>query len=569
MTRLTVVVVCFAFILALAAGRSEAQVQWAGGKQPEPGPVLNCDDDNQGRCADLWDHVNEYGEYIGHDEPSLLFYSHRPGAGNSSIYKVVLPRESLLQPTQDGRGGTFNFQLHPAFWFGMDLCDTQSAPNFTEVCNPDTDDNIFDNPDPNAPDYIGHHPGGAFLELQFYPPGWVGSPQLIDSTQYFAAAAIFSFGTSQVTGQRNNLDCRRKVGTESANFAVITNNGVPLFPPNPLGLPFGNFKPDLSNVLVMNPGDTLLVAILDTPDGLLLFIKDLTTGDSGSMVASVANGFGQVMFQPDPDPAHPSVTCSVQPYAFHPMYSTASEHTRLTWTAHSYNVAFSDEIGHFEYCTQASNNPPFLCTIPGPNDTAGLDVDDRPCFGPSQPFFPPPPFIQITGCRGSDVDFDGVPYNLNWAGTFTNPILDFIFHPRPIRFTSPVFIGEDGLQNYSRVAFEADFPAIESTCNVLTGAGCTNPPQGANFYPIYTTRRGRDHDEDSDDICTWQFGGRHIPGTTNDFGGSPATEYGGLLQLAFPVPGGTVSVFEDNRRVLRHNPCRVDLDDLVREHMPR
>jgi hypothetical protein len=33
------------------------------------------------------------------------------------------------------------------------------------------------------------------------------------------------------------------------------------------------------------------------------------------------------------------------------MYSTSGEHTPVPWAARSYNVAFSDEIGHFEYCS--------------------------------------------------------------------------------------------------------------------------------------------------------------------------------------------------------------------------
>ena len=62
------------------------------------------------------------------------------------------------------------------------------------------------------------------------------------------------------------------------------------------------------------------------------------------MTASVANGFAQILFEPA------SSTCHESPYAFRPMYSTSSEHTRVPWAAHTYNVAFSDEIGHFEYC---------------------------------------------------------------------------------------------------------------------------------------------------------------------------------------------------------------------------
>jgi hypothetical protein len=37
---------------------------------------------------------------------------------------------------------------------------------------------------------------------------------------------------------------------------------------------------------------------------------------------------------------------------FHPTYATSSEHTRNTWTAHTYNIAFADEIGHYEYCNR-------------------------------------------------------------------------------------------------------------------------------------------------------------------------------------------------------------------------
>ena len=59
------------------------------------------------------------------------------------------------------------------------------------------------------------------------------------------------------------------------------------------------------------------------------------------------------------------------------MYSTSSEHTRVPWAAHSYNVAFSDEIGHFEYCNRA--NPQGSCVNPGVNDKK-KDADDQGCF---------------------------------------------------------------------------------------------------------------------------------------------------------------------------------------------
>ena len=94
----------------------------------------------------------------------------------------------------------------------------------------------------------------------------------------------------------------------------------------------------------MNSGDKLTVDMHDTAAGLKVVIHDLTTGQTGSMTASIANGFGHPLYQPN------SSTCTDQKYAFHPMYSTSSPDTRVLWAAHSYNVAYSDEIGHFEYC---------------------------------------------------------------------------------------------------------------------------------------------------------------------------------------------------------------------------
>ncbi len=61
------------------------------------------------------------------------------------------------------------------------------------------------------------------------------------------------------------------------------------------------------------------------------------------MTASIANGFGQILYEPD------ATECHVAPYAFHPMYDTAVARG-TTWGAHTTNVGVSDEIGHFEYC---------------------------------------------------------------------------------------------------------------------------------------------------------------------------------------------------------------------------
>jgi hypothetical protein len=226
------------------------------------------------------------------------------------------------------------------------------------------------------------------------------------------------------------------------------------------------------------------------------------------------------------------------------MYSTSSEHTRVPWAAHSYNVAFADEIGHFEYCANVLNDG----TCGGdPNDPNGPDGDDVGCLPASESLR-----IQIGGCIGTDNDFDGVSYQKTWPGSLTNPGQDVRLHPRSILFSSPTF---NGGRNYSRVAFEADLPRIEAadfggSCNRDTGANCVNPPPGANFYPIFSTRN-------NDEVgCFWQLGGTHIPGTKNTFGGTSTAEFGPLLFVDYPGPGFTpIHRTNDFRRVLTNNPC--------------
>src|SRR4029077_12007020 len=117
------------------------------------------------------------GKYVGHDEPGINFYSDVSGSGNNSGWKIVLPRDPATYPTDANPSGTggptvWNFQLHTAFWMGMALCDTESYPEYIHNCNPNSDENIFDDPNPKSKKYIGPHPGTAFLELQLYPPGW-------------------------------------------------------------------------------------------------------------------------------------------------------------------------------------------------------------------------------------------------------------------------------------------------------------------------------------------------------------------------------------------------------------
>jgi hypothetical protein len=238
----------------------------------------------------------------------------------------------------------------------------------------------------------------------------------------------------------------------------------------------------------------------------------------------------------------------MKPYAFHPEYDTGNPRGN-TWSAHTYNVSFSDEIGHFENCLQLDAD--FNCAVPPPNDPGGvLDDDDVFCVPGADSTL-----IKINGCFASDGDWDGASYRNDWPGTDPNRKRDKQFHPTPVMFTSPL---ANGKTNYSRVAFEADLPRIEAAdsqfnppfCNRTTGADCVNPPTGAAFYPIFSTRK--DHD-----TCTWQEGGPFIPGTINKFGGNSTTEYGPLLLTPYPSTGNTI-VFRYNnfQNDLGTNPCR-------------
>jgi len=395
------------------------------------------------------------------------------------------------------------------------------------------------------------------MEMQFYPPGWLDSN---DPTRWTSALNIDSLSQNPNTAEDQNRACQAAAvgGIEYVNFAFITKDGVRTGPPSPLLANGNTFTPN-ADTLFYNPGDLLRIVLQDTSHGLKITITDLTTPQSGSMTASAANGFAQILFDPTGTSCDP--TTHNLPYDFHPMYATSSEHTRVPWAAHSYNIAFSDEIGYFEYCSTVSSEAG-TCTSSGASDPPGPGRDENFCFDADfASFFG---LIPIGGCLDTDVEFDGVPYQLVWPGTFTNPTQDRLVHAQPVKFTSPLFKdGEGETQDYSRVAFETDPPRIEFATNPPCqrhisnpadpnpGQDCVNPPVGVPFYPFFTTRGG-----DEGENCMWQEGGAHIPGTTNIFGGSSTTEFGSLLALAYPAAGGVPTFrFNDFRQVLKRNPC--------------
>ena len=117
-----------------------------------------------------WRKPGEYGQlednghYIGHDEPTVQFYSNQPGSSTNVTYVQTLPRDPRKLPTVHGplKDTTHFFELMPALWYSMALCDPNSYPLLP--CKPDSDTNS-----PHG-SYLGG--GSALLELQFYPPGF-------------------------------------------------------------------------------------------------------------------------------------------------------------------------------------------------------------------------------------------------------------------------------------------------------------------------------------------------------------------------------------------------------------
>jgi len=292
----------------------------------------------------------------------------------------------------------------------------------------------------------------------------------------------------------------------------VTKSGKPIGPTGPDNANTRTFTPT-SDVLLMSPSDRVTVSMHDTPDGFFVEIADQTTGQTGTMTAGAGNGWRHIVWDPK------NFNCKGEPYSFHPMFDTAAPpypngqpRQWPMWTVHTFNVSMSDEIGHFET----------------PDQHGDGNSEERPCYnGP-----------YIRGCLGSDIDFDGHSYLPDWPDGDSN-------HPGPWTFSSPQ--SRDSQGNWSSVIthtrFEADIPAVDAACNVITGAGCTVPPNGAAFYPWF-------HLITANGGCAWALS-NDIPGQLNDFGGLQAA-WGPLESTDFG--GGFVASFNNASEVIA-NPC--------------
>lgn len=507
------------------------------------------------------------GWYVGHDEPSVKFISSAPGSANAMTYVMRLAVDPKAAPTTSPNGRTVSdyAELSPAPWFGLPICDPRSYPQ--NRCTPDSDSNAgaINNP---------RDAGSAFMELQFYPPGftpWIDGPSC-DATHYCAALNIDSlectFGFASC-----NANC-----VEPVNFAFLQRDGVPAGPPSPQLTNLSTLTPN-NETLLMNQGDELVVSIRDTQDGLLTRVNDLSTHQSGYMVASAANGFMDTNIN----------NCHGRPFSFHAEYNSAQQQNQVPWAALEGGVLMQDELGHFEPCSSVSNSfpvggssafndPQVYQTCNGGFEANGVgescDLSTGQCTGTTEgdqpcpstdpasgavcewsdafcmPAGPRPVTINgvtttiswpVAGCQenvfqNGDTDFDGSPYIADWPDGSPN-------HPTPFSYIGP-FDGNG--RSYPQIQFETDVGGSETFCNTSTGAGCTAPPLGPGnaptFYPFWTV--GRDAHTGA---CVWNFGNTIAGQTRQNFGGAAEygtpdiARYGGTLTsavLANPQLGG-------------------------------
>ncbi len=467
-------------------------------------PAVMCIDPrgpDEGRFADN-------GHYVGHDEPSVRFISSQPGSGSNTTFNERLPLDPAALPTvrHPGHDVTHWFELSIAPWFSTTVCDPHSTPLLS--CTPRSDRNAPHGKYPGA--------GAAFVELQFYPPGFAPFSDSIscDNTHWCSALNIDSL---ECSGRGFHVGpCNNKC-TEPVNFAFVQRNGVPSGPPSPQLSNLATFTPN-RQTLLMKPGDRITVHMFDAkiPGGRALEVTetDHTTGRSGRMIASAANGF----MNTNP------FSCSGKPFNFQPEYSSARARNVIPWGFGPYMINDQFEIGHFEPCSRVSGpvtstGDTFYKRCHGPYETGKdtgkvFEPNDAPCYRAGDTHGGTVPPNLVTGCdvfSGAigDLDYDGSPYRADWPSSTT-----------AARFPSPFLQRQPtttGGRRYPQIQFVTDASATEfnTGCDPRTGTGCVLPPKGpGHFYPYWTQAR-------VGGACVWEFGNMR---NGNRFGGD--AQYG-------------------------------------------
>ena len=522
--------------------------------------------------------------YVGHDEPSVKFISTAAGSGYQMTYFQQLPTDPTAAPSTShtANANSIYNELSPAPWYGLPICDSNSYPTIGGVlpsphpCTPISDTNATT------------HGGAAFMELQFYPPGngpWVDAPS-IDQTKWGVALTIDSLEVTSVIVSGTGVTEPNPKCTEPVNTAFLTHDGVPSGPPSPQQFDDAS-QVETPDTLLMSQGDTVETQFTDIADptgtqgttadtgGLKVTVTDLTTGASGFVVASAANGFMNT------DPTN----CTGTAYSFHALYNTASQGNQVPWAALDGGVLMEQEIGHFEACSSVTNADPVVdnysngdtfsdssiaqtcnggfeksgvgegpCVVTAgvvctggesEGDTAcstsggssNCEQSDGFCFpsgSRSVSFTGSVSGSQtwtaaVAGCtqnryQNGDLDYDGNSYVPDWpdrADTSNG-------HPTSFQYLGPFDANGNA---YPTSQFETDVGLEEALCNASTGSGCTAPPSPAStnpapFYPFWslTNKSSLKGITLPANSCIWNFGNDIQNVTVSDFG--QAGQYG-------------------------------------------
>jgi hypothetical protein len=468
------------------------------------------------------------GHYIGHDEPNANFLSDAPGSGDNVTWTITLGRDPAAAPTDANPGHDVAdwFELTPAPWFSMNICDPNSYP--LTPCTPESDS--------NAPTCLtancvsGQGGGSAFMEMQFYPPG---EPPFVDSiscddTHWCAALTIDSLECNAAFAFCNS-NCE-----EPTNFAFIQRNGAQTGPPSPQDADVATEVPN-GETLLMNPGDTIRFHMWDAPlpggggEAFEVYMDDLTTHKTGYMQASAANGFQTTS----------SADCSGTPFNFQPEYNTAKPGNITPWAADRTDISTVFETGHWQPCTSLSDEispNPFApgdtggtyntCAGPYVNAkgivTSPAEVGNAFCYyaGNTHPGYngvgTSTPGDRMTGCQDNlfqngDLDFLGTPY---YRGEWPTG-------PAPTSRIPSSFVEQFPTTNgsqYSQFLFQTDIALSEFQCGggsyanaASSAAGCTVPPVGpGGFYPYWSQVQNHG--------CRLEFGNVSSGTRLTDFG---------------------------------------------------
>ena len=128
------------------------------------------------RCArsrTIRGRMHGYKYVSGHDEPSVLFYSTIPGSGNSNEYRLTLPTDPVAAAEAGRDREHVELPASPGLLARHDhVRRPVRAQSGCRPARPTATRTSSRARTRSRPKYLGLTPGQAYMEMQFYPPGW-------------------------------------------------------------------------------------------------------------------------------------------------------------------------------------------------------------------------------------------------------------------------------------------------------------------------------------------------------------------------------------------------------------